>query len=183
MKISRVIFFLIVFSIFISANAGLTYIKDVIAQTATETPTAVPPTATPVPPTSTPVPPTATSVPPTATAVPTSTNTPTPTNTSTPTPTPTNTPTPTYTPTPTGQYNIQGNVFLDTNLNKQKDTEAGYASGARVTLSGSASRTATTDSQGNYRFSNLYAGSYQVSLTLPSGYMSTTALLQTLTFP
>lgn len=99
-------------------------------------------------------------------------------------PTPTNTPSPTPTPTPLPIYTISGNVYLDLNKNEIKDGgEANFASGTVVTLSGSASRTATTNSTGNYSFASLFAGTYNVTLTLPPGHANTSPISKSITFP
>jgi len=92
------------------------------------------------------------------------------------TPTPTQTPTPTPTPTPVQHYDISGNIFVDTNNNGVKDgSETNYV-GATVTLSGSniSSQTATSDASGNYTFSQVASGNYNLVLTVPSGYVGTT---------
>jgi hypothetical protein len=97
-------------------------------------------------------------------------------------PTPTSIPTPT--PTPVGAYTIRGNVYVDANRNTVKDTgEANYGSGTTISLSGQASRTATSDGAGNYVFSGLYAGNYTVGLTLPGGHTNTTPITNNITFP
>jgi hypothetical protein len=52
------------------------------------------------------------------------------------------------------------------------------ADGSAVTdVFGNAVTTTTTDANGNYLFANLPVGSYKVSVTAPSGYVSTTALV------
>jgi uncharacterized surface anchored protein len=52
------------------------------------------------------------------------------------------------------------------------------ADGSAVTdVFGNAVTTTTTDANGNYVFANLPVGSYKVSVTAPSGYVSTTALV------
>ena len=110
---------------------------------------------------------------PTSTPTPTPTITPTPTLTPTPTitPTPTNTPTPTPTPVPT--YSLSGVVYVDANQNGFQDAgETGYA-GATVKLS--TGQTITTNTNGNYSFSGLQIGTYIETLTIPSGYLATTA--------
>lgn len=73
-------------------------------------------------------------------------------------------------------YTISGNVFDDTNTNgSQGGNELGFP-GATVALSGATSATTTTDSNGNYTFSNIYGGNnYTVALQMPSSYRSTNA--------
>jgi hypothetical protein len=100
------------------------------------------------------------------------------------TPTPTNTPTPTPSPTPPPIYTISGNVYLDLNSNQIKDLgEGNFSSGTTVTLSGAASRTTTTNASGNYTFSSLFAGTYNVILALPPGHANTTPISKSITFP
>jgi Mg-chelatase subunit ChlD len=71
-------------------------------------------------------------------------------------------------------YTLNGNVFTDANLNTTRDTtETGY-SGATITVSGSSSKTATTDAEGNYTIENLPYGNYSVTLSVPTGYKTTT---------
>ncbi len=73
---------------------------------------------------------------------------------------------------------ITGRTYVDANRNGIADsTEAGL-SGITVTLSGSdilgraVSQTTTTDSSGNYTFSNLQPGTYTVTQTQPQGFRS-----------
>jgi subtilisin family serine protease len=106
---------------------------------------------------------------------PTPTNTPVPTNT----PTPTSIPTPTSTPTPTPFFSISGRVFIDANNNGiRESSEVGF-SGA--TLTASNGLTKTTDASGIYVFSLIPAGTYTVTLTVPSGYITTTPNPRTIT--
>jgi plastocyanin len=51
-----------------------------------------------------------------------------------------------------------------------RDQGGAGISGVTVTLSGGASRTATTSSSGAYSFGNLEPGSYTVAVTVPEGY-------------
>ncbi len=93
-----------------------------------------------------------------------------------PTPTPTiGGPTPTFTPTPTqapNRYPISGVVFYDANSNGAQDPgETGYP-GAVLTLSGGAQRASGFD--GSYNFANLLAGTYSVTLSVPSDHVLTT---------
>lgn len=68
--------------------------------------------------------------------------------------------------------------FNDLNGNSIKDpgepyTDIGYSSGTTIKLSGGASKTATTDANGDYSFDDLIAGDYTVTLDTPSNYSST----------
>ena len=112
------------------------------------------PTATPVPPTATPVPPTATPVPPTATPEP-----------------------PTATPVPL-RAAVGDRVWFD--LDRDGDQDPGEAGipGVTVILTAAdgSTQTAVTGSNGGYLFSNLDAGTYQLSIdttTLPAGAIQT----------
>jgi protocatechuate 3,4-dioxygenase beta subunit len=113
--------------------------------------------------------PTPTSMPtPTPTSAPTPTNTPTPNVTATPSPT--SIPTPTPTPAPT--YSLTGTIYNDDNQNGFQDNGEGGYTGATVTLN--TGQTTTTDANGDYTFSNLLAGTYTETLTVPNGYSTTT---------
>ncbi|OGH21566.1 MAG: hypothetical protein A2958_02445 [Candidatus Levybacteria bacterium RIFCSPLOWO2_01_FULL_38_13] len=69
-------------------------------------------------------------------------------------------------------YIISGTVYMDTNENGAKDVgESNYSGGTTVT--GPAST--TTDISGFYSFSGLGPATYIISLTVPSGYIATTA--------
>jgi len=69
-------------------------------------------------------------------------------------------------------YSLSGTVYNDANQNGIQDSgETGYAN-ATVTLDNGQST--TTDSNGNYTFSGLEAGTYIDTLTVPSGYNATT---------
>lgn len=71
-------------------------------------------------------------------------------------------------------YSIGGNVFDDLNTSQVKDaSESGWVN-ATIFLSGTAFGSARTDANGNYTFSDMPAGSYQISLRMPPGYGSTT---------
>jgi uncharacterized repeat protein (TIGR01451 family) len=65
---------------------------------------------------------------------------------------------------------LAGSVFFDKNANGQRDAGEPGLPGATVTLSGDASRTATTDADGRYRFVGLVGGSYAVRETQPVLY-------------
>ena len=72
----------------------------------------------------------------------------------------------------TESYSLTGTVYNDANQNGSQGTgENGYA-GATVTLN--TGQSITTDSNGNYTFANLEAGTYIDTLTVPSGYIATT---------
>lgn len=93
----------------------------------------------------------------------------------TPTPSPTPTATPTVTPTPTatptlGQ--VMGTVFVDLNRDQVKQSDEPGVSDVTITLRQGAVVVATdsTDGEGQYRFVSLAAGSYSVTVTVPSAY-------------
>jgi len=74
---------------------------------------------------------------------------------------------------------LSGIVFVDKNLNNTKETDESGLSGVSLTLkkfSGGAwittGVTATTDTQGAYKFEGLMPGWYQVVETQPTGYFS-----------
>lgn len=71
-------------------------------------------------------------------------------------------------------YSISGNVYIDTNKNGVKDSDESNYAGATVALSGAATKTTATDTNGNYTFSDLQANSYTVTLTVPAEYYATT---------
>jgi len=83
------------------------------------------------------------------------------------TPTPTATPTNTPTPTPLPTYSIGGNVY---------DVDGGGLTGILVELhasadcSGAVSQTMLSDSQGNYGFYDVSAGTYCLAFEVPEGY-------------
>ncbi|MCV5597935.1 carboxypeptidase regulatory-like domain-containing protein, partial [Escherichia coli] len=77
-------------------------------------------------------------------------------------------------------------LWYDTNRNGVQDTGETGVAGATVTLAGAGadgvfgtaddiSRTTTTNSAGNYLFSNLAAGQYRVTFGAVAGYKFTTA--------
>lgn len=90
--------------------------------------------------------------PPTPTPTPTATPTPTPTPSVTPTPSPT--PTPTPTPTPSGNLQIAG---------RTRTASGVPIVGITVNLTGDATRTAVTNSQGTYLFTGLSSGTYTIT--------------------
>ena len=66
---------------------------------------------------------------------------------------------------------ISGNVFDDVNANGARDTGENGMSGVAVTIPGIGPQ--TTDSSGDYIFTDIPAGNYNVDVTPPSGYTST----------
>jgi WD40 repeat protein/cell division septation protein DedD len=147
---------------------------------------AVIPEALPLPPysfadpTPTPTPTPTPSPTPTPTITPTPTPSPTPTPATTPTPTPTPTPEPTPSPTPTPVATPTPNPTptplpdVVSVLGRVLDMPAGVgAAGLTVTLSGDATATAQTDSQGRYSFANLpIGGDYTVMVSAPGRAVS-----------
>ena len=97
----------------------------------------------------------------------------------TPTPTPGG---PTPTPTP-ASYTISGRVWVDTNSNGSQNCSGACDNGAGdelnyqgATLTRSApgpDPTTTTNASGNYTFASVTSGTYNITLTLPSGYIMT----------
>ena len=72
------------------------------------------------------------------------------------------------------RYEIHGTVWVDTNGNGTKDsTDAGKGS-VVVNLSGTATQTKETLTNGEYYFQNLTPGTYTVAMTLPQGFELTT---------
>ena len=71
---------------------------------------------------------------------------------------------------------IDGVVYVDANNNGVQEAGEDGISGVQITLGGTDSlgnainRTATTDTDGNYLFSNLPQGTYTVTETQPSGF-------------
>jgi hypothetical protein len=72
----------------------------------------------------------------------------------------------------TESYSLSGTVYNDANQNGFQDTGEQGVAGATVTLN--TGQSDTTDSNGNYSFSNLESGTYTETLTVPSGYAATT---------
>lgn len=71
-------------------------------------------------------------------------------------------------------HSLSGTVYNDTNRNGVQDSGETGASGATVTLS--SGQTTTTDTNGNYTFSNLpQEDTYTATVTLPNGYVATTS--------
>jgi Subtilase family/SdrD B-like domain/Dockerin type I domain len=66
------------------------------------------------------------------------------------------------------QNSVTGFVYVDSNNNGSFDSGEQPISGATVTLSGSASRTVVTGSNGAYLFNNLLDGTYTVTETQPT---------------
>jgi len=75
---------------------------------------------------------------------------------------------------PGARYNtIGGFAWNDTNADGARDAGETGVSGVAVTLigaDGTTARTATTDGDGAYRFTDVVMGTYSVSFTLPEGY-------------
>jgi len=122
---------------------------------------------------------------PTHTSVPTATPSRTPTSTSVPpTPMPTNTATPGRTATPTntptrqpGTQSVYGFVFFDLDGNGRRSaTEMAGLANVSLTLKQGGVVVATTRSyapQGWYQFFNVPPGSYELSASIPPGYLAT----------
>ena len=83
--------------------------------------------------------------------------------------------------TPPPRYTISGQIFVDTNRNLIRDGVEPAYQGASIRLTGRASATRTSNSSGNYSFGNLLAGTYYVTLSVPSGFVNTTPVQQTMT--
>ncbi len=64
---------------------------------------------------------------------------------------------------------ITGNLFLDTNGNTVRDAGEQPLGGVTVTLSGPVTATTTTDSNGNFTFTNLPPGTYTISVPQTTG--------------
>jgi hypothetical protein len=76
---------------------------------------------------------------------------------------------------------ISGNVFNDANGNLVKDSGEAGVSGRTIYLDTNLNSvkdggevSTTTDASGNYKFSNLAAGTYKIREILPSGWVQTT---------
>ncbi len=65
---------------------------------------------------------------------------------------------------------IGGFVYVDANDNGTFDIGEQPISGVTITLSGAASRTVTTGTDGSYQFTALADGTYTVTQTQPSGF-------------
>ncbi|MBL8725444.1 MAG: hypothetical protein JNK49_15485 [Planctomycetes bacterium] len=75
-----------------------------------------------------------------------------------------------------GGSTVAGRVVLDDNRNGAVDSGETGVGGQQVRLvSGSTSTTLTTDSAGNYSFTNVPAGSYSVEVVVSSAYLVTAA--------
>ena len=70
------------------------------------------------------------------------------------------------------QYGISGNVFTDTNGDRQKNPGEPGIAGATVSLSGPISTSTPSDASGNYSFSNLSAGTFTVTCSVNSRTVS-----------
>jgi hypothetical protein len=85
-------------------------------------------------------------------------------------------PTSTPTPTPIPTFNITGIVYVDTNRNGARDAgEGGFSGVATINATGPTPRTTFTNATGNYSFLRLLGGLYRVTLTVPPGFVATTA--------
>jgi len=72
---------------------------------------------------------------------------------------------------------ISGKVFVDANSDgKQGGTEKSLA-GVTVNLTGAATMSTTTNSDGSYSFGNLQPGTYTVKVVMPNQYKTATAVL------
>jgi hypothetical protein len=95
------------------------------------------------------------------------------------TPTPSPTPTPTRTPDPDRCGDISGYVYFDANGDGMRDASetTGYG-GVLVTLKRDdvMQGQMNTVASGWYGFSQIALGKYNVSITLPAGYLNTSAL-------
>lgn len=70
---------------------------------------------------------------------------------------------------------ISGNVFTDYDCDGTKDSGDTNYAGAQLALSGGSTSSATTDSSGNYTFSNLTSNqNYSVTAAAPAGHRVTT---------
>lgn len=75
---------------------------------------------------------------------------------------------------------LAGQVYIDSNLDGFKQASEAGLSGVEIKLTGTDSngdavdRTATTDSGGNYSFTGLLAGTYTLTETQPSGFLTAT---------
>ncbi|MEZ4684312.1 MAG: invasin domain 3-containing protein [Caldilineaceae bacterium] len=73
---------------------------------------------------------------------------------------------------------LSGAVFLDANGNGRKEPSEGGMAGVTVQLTatnGTALQSTTTDSNGSYRFLDLPAGAYVITIFVPTGYGATTS--------
>jgi protocatechuate 3,4-dioxygenase beta subunit len=78
----------------------------------------------------------------------------------------------TFTILPT--YSISGVVYVDANENGFQDVEEVTYEGVTIALTGDVTGSTTTNANGSFMFGSLYAGSYNVTLSVPSGYFVTT---------
>lgn len=69
---------------------------------------------------------------------------------------------------------IVGSVFLDANGNGLRDVGEGGVANVPVLLAGTGTGNTATNSAGNYAFLAVGQGSFQVSITLGSGFLATT---------
>jgi hypothetical protein len=88
----------------------------------------------------------------------------------------------TYKPQATSVYRIYALKWLDIDGDGVRDTSEPKHSGVTFTLTGNGvNKTALTDSTGYARFSNLLAGTYTLTETVPNGYRATTAISRVVT--
>lgn len=78
-------------------------------------------------------------------------------------------------PTPAPIYSISGKVYIDSNKDGNIDNKEPDYKGATINLTGDKSSVTTTDSNGNYSFTGLLAGTYTVTIATPVGYSTTTS--------
>ncbi len=84
--------------------------------------------------------------------------------------------TPAATPTATGTRKVCSEVFVDTNGNGERDAGEPALAGVTINISGPVNKTATSDANGKYCFSDLPDGDYKVTIVagVPAeyGYLS-----------
>jgi len=76
-------------------------------------------------------------------------------------------------PPPAEKGSISGIVFNDLNKNGAKDIGEPGLAGWKVDLTGTATASATTDTNGNYSFTDLLDGSYNVNEEVKNGWIKT----------
>lgn len=79
-------------------------------------------------------------------------------------------------------FTISGSLFEDRNEDGNRGSGDSIEKGITVNLSGPTTASTVSDSNGNFRFNNLYAGTYTVSYVLPAKKKNTTTTTQTITF-
>jgi hypothetical protein len=81
---------------------------------------------------------------------------------------------------------IVGNVFVDTNRDGTKGPSESGANPITISLvnaAGTVIATTVTDANGNYTFTNVPTGSYNVVVTVPGGVIATTPSTRAITVP